>query len=333
MDKKEKNTTLRALVTGASGFIGSHLAEYLYASGWSVTCLLRPTSRLKLPSPHRFRIIRGDMSAPKLLEDSVREQDYIFHSAARIRAAHPQTYHRANVGLTEDLIRASRLAAGELQRFVYISSIAASGNSDNLTPKDESMPDNPKSIYGRTKQMGEHLLLSAGGKPPFSIIRPPNVYGPRQQETEGLIRLISSGILPKLSRRSAPTSLIYIRDLVRGMVECALAPQTEGRLYYLTDGCPRLWGDVIAAIQRQLDREFFIPLPQSVFGAAAWIADILTKSGLIQTMFGRKSWDNIVSTPWLFKSDKAAAEFNFRPAYSLTMGIRETLTSLGIKTS
>lgn len=323
--------SFHALITGASGFIGSHLAEYLCARGWNVTCLLRPASRTKVLSALPVRLRRGDMTNPFFLEEAVRNQDIVFHSAARIRAASPLVYQHANVDLTENLVKACLTAGRRLKRFVYISSIAAAGPSDSIRPKDESMPDSPSSTYGKTKLLGEEVTKKHASELPFTIIRPPNVYGPRQQETEGLIRLISSGILPRLRKNTARTSLIYIHDLVRGLEECVLSSKTLGQTYYLTDDRPRRWGEIIEAIKTLLKREFFVPLPQGLIGGAAFMADGLRNAGLIQTMFGREAWRNVLTTPWIFTSAKAAAEFGFRTSHTLEEGIRETLIYHGRK--
>lgn len=323
--------SLHALITGASGFIGSHLAEYLNTRGWKVTCLLRPSSRTRGLSSLPVNLRRGDMTNPIFLEESVRNQDLIFHSAAQIRAAPPQIYHSANVILTENLVNACLAAGRRLKRFVFISSIASAGPSDSIHPKDESMPDSPASIYGRTKLLAEEIIKKSAAELPFTIIRPPNVYGPRQQETEWLIRLISAGILPLLRNSSARTSLIYIHDLVRWLEACALLPGTLGQTYYLTDGRPRRWEEIIESIKMLLKRDLFLPLPQGLLGGAAWMTDILRNIGVVQTMFGREALRNVFSISWLFSSGKAASEFGFRTSFSLEEGIRETLEYYGRK--
>lgn len=322
----------RALISGASGFIGSHLAEYLSQKNWSVTCLIRPASRLKFPVPPSVRIMRGEMTDPHVLQKAVRGQDYIFHAAAQIRAVRPSAYYRSNVRLTKDLVSACASSGRPPKRFVYISSIAAAGPSSNVfsRPKDETFPDNPTSHYGRTKLIGEKIVAREGKSLPFTIVRPPNVYGPRQQETELLVRLIAAGLLPRLKQSHARTSLIYIRDLVESLEVCALHPASSGQTYYLTDGGKHSWRDIIFEIQRSLKRELFLPLPQSLFACAARIADMLRRMHLVHTMFGQKTWDALLETSWLFSAEKAKEDFAFRPSYSLKTGIRDTLAFYGL---
>jgi len=318
--------TPTALITGSTGFIGSHLVESLLALNWEVTCLIRPKSRTKILSGLPVLYIKGDIDNMPSLEKAVRNQDYVFHVAARIRSAPLDIYVRANHQFTKNLALASLNFNPHLKRFVYISSIAASGPSLPGSCSDETQICCPTSRYGQSKLRGEEALCAIWDRLPVTIIRPPNVYGPRQMETELLIKLISRRIVPFLRDEASSTSLIYIHDLIEGIIQASLSPQTIGQIYYLTDGVDYSWRKIILAVKDQvLGTSLFLPLPEKVIYLSAWIIDTLKSTGIISIHFGRRIWRTMIQTPWIFSSAKAQKDFGFRTRHSLQAGLKETV--------
>ena len=225
----------KVLITGATGFIGSHLVEELLSLNWDVVCLVRKKSRTDYLERFPVTLRQIEVDDVSALEQAVFDREYIFHSAARIRSAPKEVYNRANVQYTRNLCRACLRARPPIKRFVYISSIAAAGPSAEGKILDESSPPAPTSEYGRSKLKGEEAVREIWDLIPCTIIRPPNVYGPRQQETELLIKLLQKRILPVLKSHEKNTTMIYIRDLVTGMIQAALSDAAAHNFYYLTD--------------------------------------------------------------------------------------------------
>ena len=318
--------TPKALITGSTGFIGSHLVETLLAQNWDITCLVRPQSKTKILSGLPVTFIHGDIDDLPSLEEAVRGQDYIFHVAARIRSTSLENYDRANHLFTKNLGLAALHANTDLKRFVYISSIAASGPSPAGCCIDETHACNPTSRYGQSKLRGEEALCSIWDKLPVTIIRPPNVYGPRQKETELLLKLIGKRIVPLLKDESGLTSLIYIHDLVNGIIQATLSPAAQGQIYYLTDGKDHSWKEIILSLKDQvLGTSLFLPLHEKVIYLAAWLIDILKTTGLISLLFGRRILRVMLQTPYVFSSAKAQKDFGFHARYTLMQGLEETV--------
>ena len=317
---------LKALVTGGTGFIGSHLVQSLVSKNWDVTCLVRPTSRTGLLKKFSVNFVVHETNDQKSLETAVKGQDYIFHLAGRIRPASRSTYDKANHQLTRNLVEACLSQNPEISRFVYVSSISAAGPSLPGQYSVESQTPSPTSEYGRTKLKGEMAVQDAWDIIPATIIRPPNVYGPRQQETELLIKLICKRIVPILKERGETTSLIYIRDLVEGILQAALSPKTQKQIYYLTDGKGYSWRKLILTIKRHvLGNSLFFPIYEKAIFFAAILTDVIMATGLVKVFFGRKIWRATIQTPWLFSSSKAEKEFGFHTRYTLEEGIKETV--------
>ena len=317
---------LKALVTGATGFIGSHLVQSLVEENWDVTCLIRSKSRTDFLQKFHVRFVEGSANDIDSLGKAVNGQDYVFHLAGRIRSASRVDYDIANHQLTRNLVQACLKKNPSLERFVYVSSISAAGPSLPNFYSEENQAPSPVSEYGRTKLKGEEALREVWDHIPATIIRPPNVYGPRQQETEQLIKLISKRIVPLLKEKKETTSLIYVKDLIQGILQAALSPKTKNQVYYLTDGEGYSWRKIILTVKKVvLGESFFIPLPEELISFAAWFVDVFKKTGLIKSYFGRKLWRAMAQTPWLFSSAKAEKDFGFRAGYNLEDGLKETV--------
>jgi len=316
----------KALVTGATGFIGSHLVQSLVEEDWDVTCLIRSKSRTDFLQKLPVSLIEGSVNDTESLGKAVKGQDYVFHLAGRIRPTSRAVYDIANHQLTRNLIQACLGKNPSLKRFVYVSSISAAGPSLPNSYSDEGQAPSPVSEYGRTKLKGEEAVRKVWDQIPATIIRPPNVYGPRQQETEHLIKLIKKRIVPLLKRKKETTSLIYVKDLIQGILQAAPSPKTKNQVYYLTDGKGYSWRKIILTVKKVvLGESFFFPLPEGLIYISAWLVDMLKKTGLIKSYFGRKLWRAMTQTPWLFSSSKAEKDFGFRTRYSLENGIKETV--------
>ncbi len=319
----------KALVTGATGFIGSHLAQSLVEENWDVTCLIRSKSRTDFLQKFPVRFVEGSANDIESLGRAVEGQDYVFHLAGRIRPTSRADYDMANYQLTKNLAQACLRKNQSLKRFVYISSISAAGPSPPNSYSDENQVPSPVSEYGRTKLKGEETVRKVWDLVPATIIRPPNVYGPRQQETEQLIKLICKRIVPILKGKKETTSLIYVKDLIQGIKQAALSPKTKNQVYYLTDGKGYSWRKIILTVKKvALGESLFFPLPEGLIYITAWLVDMLKKTGLIKSYFGRKLWRAMTQTPWLFSSSKAEKDFGFRARYSLENGIKETASHI-----
>ncbi len=316
----------KALITGATGFIGGHLAAYLIGLGWDITCWCRPESRTHALESQNVKLIRGRLEDTALLEKAVASQDIIFHLAARIHSASRETYEQVNHVFTRNLVQAACRVTPRPQRFIYVSSIAAAGPCQQGQIKTETDDTPPVSAYGRTKLRGEDAVRENGQRLIFTIIRPPNVYGPGQTESELIIRLIRRRIVPVLRSRTPATTLIYVKDLVQGIVLAALSGHAQQQTYFLTDGSFYSWRHILFTIKNIiLERSWYFPLPESAILLAAGLFDGLKRLRVLRSFFGRRAWQSMTRTPWLFSSDKAHSQLQFTPRYDLEQGLRDTI--------
>ncbi|CUT00042.1 NAD dependent epimerase/dehydratase family protein [Candidatus Kryptonium thompsonii] len=186
---------MKALVTGGTGFIGSHLVDELLNRGYEVRCIVRDTSNLKWLNGKDVEIFKGSLFDIDFLKKAVEDVDYVYHIAGVTKGKNYQDYYRGNVETTQNLLEAC-LENQKLKKFVLASSLAAVGPGDDAIPVDETRQYNPITSYGKSKAEAEKVTLSFKDKLPITIVRPPSVYGPRDTYTFELFKYVKFGFLP-----------------------------------------------------------------------------------------------------------------------------------------
>ncbi|MRR08798.1 NAD-dependent epimerase/dehydratase family protein, partial [bacterium] len=171
------------LVTGAAGFIGSHLVEDLLRRGHRVRCLVRKTSDLRWLAGPDIDLRYGSLDDLESLQAASRDVDYLYHLAGAVKARDPREFRRHNTEGALNLARAALAAAPRLKRFLFASSQAAAGPAACLDrPVCEVDGCRPVSDYGKSKLLAERRLMELSPQLPLTIVRPSSVYGPRDTE-------------------------------------------------------------------------------------------------------------------------------------------------------
>jgi nucleoside-diphosphate-sugar epimerase len=315
-----------ALVTGANGFIGSHLVEELLARGCHVRCLVRDKSNLRWIENLGAQIVRGSYNYEDSLNSAVLGIDYIYHLAGAVKARKPADFYQANTEATRRLAEAAIKAAPGLKRFVFSSSQAAVGPSPCLDkPKCELDECRPVSDYGKSKLLAERELQKISDKLPLTIIRPPSVYGPRDTEIFMYFQWINRGLalLPGLRTRYA--HLIYVKDLVRGMVMAAESDRSVGKTYFLAQERAYSWQEISRAIADVLRRKpIFLPVPIFMARFSALLSEAGAFLAKRPTIFNRQKVSEMAQRYWTVSSQAAKRDFGFACDYVLEKGIAET---------
>ncbi len=221
------------LVTGASGFIGGHLVEFLVKNGYKVRCFVRQTSNIDILKNLPVEIYFGDVLNKSSLKKAVKDIDYVIHLSGAIKAKDNKTYWLVNYQGTKNILEAVLEENPGIKKFVFISSQAVAGANKDLKPLKEEDPPNPISHYGKSKLKAENLVKKISKKIPTVILRPSLVYGPRDKETLIYFRLFKFGLKANLDRYF---SACYIEDFVK---VCLLALEKEvpsGSIYFISDG-------------------------------------------------------------------------------------------------
>jgi len=314
------------LVTGASGFLGSHLAEKLAKRGYKVNCLVRKTSRLDWLLDSQVEFVFGDIQEKESLKKILVDYEYIFHTAGLIKARDPGLFDRVNFQGTKNLLEAAWENRLPLKRFVYISSLAASGPSLNGRPKRESDLCNPVSAYGKSKLAGEKVTLEFADKFPVTTIRPPGIYGPRDRQLLSIFRIAKRGIMPILGAGENQFCVIHVKDLANGIILAAESPRAVGQTYFMSDGASYTWrkaGEILAEVQGKKFRSLVIP--KWSLALAANCSDLVAKVSGKNFYLTRRKIKELDYQVWVCDIEKARADLGFQPAYDFRSGVKETI--------
>ena len=210
------------LVTGATGFIGRRLVRQLVSRGDNVSCLVRATSKVSEFARMNCSIICGDIvQTPESIVDAVAHVDTVYHLAASMLAIHRSDLVKANGDGTHNVFQACA-AQQSPPTIVFVSSLAAVGPNQGSQARDETLPRNPISFYGRGKAAGELSAIEYSNRLPISIVRPPIVLG--GGDCHGLILFKSIDrwgwhFVPGLSDQLY--SVIHVDDLVAALIGVA----------------------------------------------------------------------------------------------------------------
>ncbi len=218
---------MRALVTGATGFVGSHLVDALLQDGWTVTALARSASRSATLTERGVSVISGDLHLESALAQAVKGQDIVYHVAGAVAARSEAEFLQANRDGTRNITAAA--LSGGCSRFVLISSLAAAGPAPRGAPLTGNEEPHPVTAYGRSKLAAEQVVRTSGLS--WSIVRPPMVYGPRDREVLKLFRIARLGIAPVFGTGDQELSAIHAADLAGALLAVGTSSRSVHQTY------------------------------------------------------------------------------------------------------
>ena len=219
---------MKALVTGATGFVGGHVAEALRRRGDEVTVLVRSASKAEGLARLGARTVSGDLHDAAALAHAVEGQDEVYHVAGVVAARSETEFLASNREGTANLVAAASRAGGP--RLVLVSSMAAAGPAAKGAPLTGREPPHPVTAYGRSKLAAEQVVTAASL--PWTIIRPPTVYGPRDREILKVFRLARFGLAPVFGDGTQELSAVHAADLAEALIAAARSEAAIGRVYY-----------------------------------------------------------------------------------------------------
>ena len=308
------------LVTGGTGFIGTHLLAHLAAKGEEVRALVRRTSTPRA-LPAGVEVVHGDLASGAGLEDALCGTDTVIHLAGVTKALHQDDYYTGNVRATEQLAHAM---AGRGIRLLHVSSMSAIGPSEGRTPVSEDALPHPLTHYGKSKLDAERVVRNL--LPEAVIVRPPVVYGPRDTDVFHLLKSISKGLVLEIAGGERWFSAIYVKDLVAGLMAALRTPGAAGKSYFLAHAKPVSWqqlGGAAARIMSKTPRVLTLPVPiaQAVGACGEIWARVTGKPGIIS----REKVAEARCMAWICDTSRAERELGFLAPTGLERGLAETL--------
>jgi len=317
---------LKVLVTGGTGFIGSHVVEALVENGFKVRCLVRDTSSLKWLDGLPVDYVRGDCRDRASLREAVSGMDQVFHLAAVTKAVNEAAYFQVNAVGTANVVDACIANNGGVQRFIYLSSQAAAGPSRNRGDKTEADPCNPVSLYGLSKREGEKSVLAHRHQLSVVILRPSAVYGPRDKDFLGLLKVLARRIKPILGAADRRISLCYVTDLVDAIMLACRSQNCDGEVFFVADGCEYQVKEILDVFADTMGAATLtVPLPDWMIWTMAGLSLCVTKLSRKPCLLSRDKVRDLAGGNWACDITKARTTLGFEPGVRLSEGARLTV--------
>ena len=313
------------LVTGGTGFTGGHLCQRLAGSGVEVRALVRDVQKSTDLTNWGVDVVPGDLRDPKSLRVAMKGIKTVYHVGALFRAENVsrQDMWDVNVQGTQSLLDVA-IEEG-VTRFVHCSTIGVHGDVKH-PPADEAAPYNPGDYYQDSKTAGEQLVLeySRKGKLPIVTFRPGGIYGPRDLRFLKLFKAIKQRKFIMLGSGNILYQLIYIDDLIDGILLCGSVEGAVGNVYILTGEHPVTLNHLVEVIAKVVGGNIpRLHLPVTPIYLAGWACELLCKPFGINPPLYRRRVDFFRKTR-SFSINKAQTELGFRPSTDLTEGISLT---------
>jgi dihydroflavonol-4-reductase len=317
---------LKAFITGATGFVGSHLVDKLLEKNYEVYCLKRKTSSLQWLEGKNVKLVNGDLFSNDALEDVIKDIDYIFHVAGVVKAINKEGFIKGNFESTKNLLEITAKVNPGIKKFIHISSLAACGPAPTKEPLTEDSPANPITTYGITKRQAEEEVLKYNDKFPVTIIRPPAVFGPRDAEILVYFKTFSKGLNSVIGFDVKWLSLNYVEDLSNAIVLAAENDIANGQIYFVCFDKDYNWteiGDITSNILGK--KAIKIRMPHSLVYSVGYLAELISTFSKKPATLNLEKCKDITQLRWICSNEKVKRDLGFEPMYSLEDSFKKTI--------
>ncbi len=318
---------MKVLVTGATGFLGSHLVDRLLEQGDEVHVLARRTSNLRWLKDKPIHFHNGDITGPiDPIEDAVTSMDVVYHVAGVVQALREDMYFRANAFGTKQVLEACLRKNPQVKRIVVVTSLAANGpGNGDYRPALETDRPHPVNAYGESKLEAESIASLYMDKLPITIIRPPAIYGPRDEQFLSLFKMVDSGFVFLPGLRKKVINAAYVKDIVSGILLAAISEKAIGETFFIGDEKNYSWEEAAQVFGAVMNRKIMIfRIPSPLIYVAAGASDFFSH---LTSRLMPLSWDNatnFLQRNWMLDISKARRLLGYQPQFSLQQGIEST---------
>ncbi len=317
---------MKALVTGGTGFVGSHLVEFLLQEGFDVSVLTRKSSNLKWIEGLNVTIYDCGFFNREGLLEAVKNKDYIFHVAGLVRAKSSDEFYRGNVQTTKNLIETILEASPAIKRLLVVSSFAANGPAKDEKGAKENESPNPITHYGKSKLEEEKLVKQYFNELPITIIRPPAVYGPRDTDIYLVFKAYQSGLMTFVGFDKKLVSLVHVKDLVRGIYFAATSEKSVGETYCIGSDKFYTWEEVAEILKNVFGKKALkIRLPHWFVYLSGAVSQFFSIFKRRPSTFNFEKAKDFVQKYQICDISKAKNELGYKPEITLEEGLKETI--------
>lgn len=313
---------MTVLVTGASGFLGSHVVEQLVQAGRPVRALVRKSSNTSfLRKLERVELAIGSVEDADSFHKAAEGVTAIVHIAGLVKARNREEFRRTNEEGARNALSAARKA--KVRRLVLVSSQSVAGPSMDGRPIPEHAPPNPVTEYARSKLAGERAVLEGKDDVPITVLRPPLIYGPRDQEVLTFFKAVKVGVLAIMGSAETKISVVYGPDCAEACIRAVDAEVPSGSVYYVEDGKTRSFGELIAGVEEAIGKRAWlrVPLRRGVVETVAAGSELYGRLTDTAVMLTRDKCNELFGQ-WVCDASKARAELGWVPKTLFEEGAR-----------
>lgn len=316
-----------AVITGATGFVGSHLADLLLAEGYEVRCTVRRSSNIQWLQNKPVKLYYAGLDSTNDLAEVLHHAQYVFHVAGTVKSLDPQGYHQGNVQTTEILLNAILKYAPHIERVVVVSSLSASGIAPN---KQELITETqaclPLTEYGRSKLAQEQLCHSYMNRLPITIIRPPAIYGERDVDVWLFFKSCYKGLIAT-TWHEQQFSLVYVGDVVKGILGAALSNNSASQTYFISSERGYFWREIADIVAEHRGKKAItIRIPNWGIRRISTVSEYIGRMRKKAPILNIDKANEMIQNSWVCSHKKATHDFGYQATMPLKKGIVQTLT-------
>lgn len=318
---------MKVLLTGANGFVGSHILDSLRARNIATMVLLRPACNTRFLEGHlpHIEVRRGSIGDPASLREAMREATHVIHCAGATKALRTAGFYEVNQLGTRHVVAAIHEHRGQIERLVHISSLAAAGPALPAQPARETDPPQPVSEYGRSKLAGEREVTEKC-RADFVVLRPSAVYGPRDGEFLRLFHAARSHLLPMFGGGLQALSLVFVKDLAEAAVTSLTHPAAAGNTFFVAAPEIATARELAGEIAAQMNVWTLpLPLPTAILWPVCAGQELLSRLTGRPSVLSRQKYAELRAPAWVCDPAKLRQELGFECATTLKQGIAATL--------
>ncbi|MFN3695021.1 MAG: NAD-dependent epimerase/dehydratase family protein [Ignavibacterium sp.] len=315
-----------AIVTGGTGFVGSHLVDLLLDKAYEVRCITRKSSDLRWLQGKDVKIYDCGLYDKEALKEVIKDSDYIFHVACVVKSKTSEGYFKGNVETTRTLIEAALESRANLKRFLVVSSQTVTGPSYDGKPVNEETECKPITTYGKSKLEEEKLVLSFKDQLPVTICRAPAVYGERDTEIFIYFKTFSKGLTTTIGFNEKKLSLIHVQDLVNGFYLAATNDIAIGKIYFISSEEFYTWPQINNITAKIIGKKpIVIKVPHFLVYTIAAVAQFAAMFSSKPATLNIEKAKDITQQYWICDTSKAVRELGYHQNISIDEGIKRTI--------
>jgi len=319
------NSNQIAVVTGANGFVGSHLVDYLLAMDFEVRCIVRKSSNLRWLENKNVKLFDCGLFDKEGLRKAFKDSNYIFHVAGVVKAKDEEGYFKGNVETTKILLEVASEMKQSIKRFLIVSSQTVSGPSLDGKPVDEETECKPLTTYGRSKLEQEKVTMNYKEILPVTVCRAPAIFGERDTEIFIYFQVFNKGLTTMIGFDKKELSLLHVADLVEGLYLAAISEKAKGETYFISSEKFYTWDEVGKITSSVLSKKAIkIKIPHFIVFTVAAIAQFFAMFSSKPATLNIEKAKDLTQKYWICDTSKAMRELGYHQKISIEEGIKRT---------